>query len=45
MRFIRDEFKKVFVPTLRLRAYLCMSQSKCSWVDVTREECEARLER
>ena len=60
MRFIRAEFKKVFVTTLRLMTDLCQSKNKYSWeevkvqlqeimnnlkVDVTWEECEARLER
>ncbi|MCK9440609.1 MAG: hypothetical protein M0Q13_04220 [Methanothrix sp.] len=60
MRFIRAEFKKVFVPTLRLMTDLCRSENKYSWVevkaqlqeimkslnvDVTWDECEARLER
>ncbi len=60
MRFIRAEFKKVFVTTLRLMTDLCKSKNKYSWeevkvqlqeimkslnVDVTWEECEARLER
>lgn len=60
IRFIRAEFKKVFVPTLRLMTDLCKSKNKYLWedvkaqlqeimksllVDVTWEECEARLER
>lgn len=60
MRFLRAEFKKVFVPTLRLMTDLCKSENKYSWnevvaqlqeimtmlkVDVTWEECEARLTR
>jgi hypothetical protein len=59
MRFIRAEFKKVFVTTLRLMTDLCKSKNKYTWeevkvqlqeimkslnVDVTWEECEARLE-
>ncbi|GEM_PF-232557 len=34
MRFIRAEFKKVFVPTLRLMTDLCLSANKYSWQDV-----------
>lgn len=60
MRFLRAEFKRVFVPTLRLMTDLCKSKNKYSWeeviaqlqeimknlkVDVSWEECEARLKR
>ncbi len=31
MRFIRAEFKKVFVPTIRLMTDLCKSEKKYSW--------------
>lgn len=34
MRFIRAEFKKVFVPTLRLMTDLCESNNKYSWEEV-----------
>ena len=34
MRFIRAEFKKVFVTTLRLMTDLCQSKNKYSWEEV-----------
>jgi len=34
MRFLRAEFKKVFVPTLRLMTDLCKSENKYSWDEV-----------
>lgn len=34
MAFIRAEFKKVFVPTLRLMTDLCLRESKYSWQEV-----------
>lgn len=34
MRFLRAEFKKVFVPTLRLMTDLCVSKNKYSWEEV-----------
>jgi hypothetical protein len=34
MRFIRAEFKKVFVPTLRLMTELCKSNNKFTWEEV-----------
>jgi hypothetical protein len=37
MRFIRAEFKKVFVPTLRLMTDLCQSKNKYSWEEVRAE--------
>lgn len=39
MRFIRAEFKKVFVTTLRLMTDLCKSENKYSW-----EEVKAQLQ-
>lgn len=39
MKFIRAEFKKVFVPTLRLMTDLCHSSNKYSW-----EEVKAQLQ-
>jgi len=39
MKFIRAEFKKVFVPTLRLMTDLCKSKNKYSW-----EEVKAQLQ-
>jgi hypothetical protein len=37
MVFIRAEFKKVFVPTLRLMTDLCPSEKKYSWEEVKAE--------
>jgi hypothetical protein len=37
MRFIRAEFKKVFVTTLRLMTDLCQSKNKYSWEEVKTE--------
>jgi len=37
MRFIRAEFKKVFVTTLRLMTDLCQSKNKYSWDEVKAE--------
>jgi hypothetical protein len=34
MKFIRAEFKKVFVPTLRLMTELCKSENKFTWAEV-----------
>jgi hypothetical protein len=34
MRFLRAEFKKVFVPTLRLMTDLCKGENKYSWEEV-----------
>jgi hypothetical protein len=34
MRFLRAEFKKVFVPTLRLMTDLCEGKNKYSWEEV-----------
>jgi hypothetical protein len=34
MRLVRAEFKKVFVPTLRLMTDFCPSQNKYSWEEV-----------
>jgi hypothetical protein len=34
MRFLRAEFKKVFVPTLRLMTDLCKGENKYSWDEV-----------
>ncbi|MDD4651203.1 MAG: hypothetical protein PHQ34_03130 [Methanothrix sp.] len=34
MKFIRAEFKKVFVPTLRLMTDLCKSNNKLTWSEV-----------
>jgi len=34
MRLLRAEFKKVFVPTLRLMTDLCQSKNKFSWEEV-----------
>ncbi|MDD2755203.1 MAG: hypothetical protein PHS80_06700 [Methanothrix sp.] len=34
MKFIRAEFKKVFVPTLRLMTELCKSNNKYTWAEV-----------
>jgi hypothetical protein len=34
MRFLRAEFKKVFVPTLRLMTDLCKGENKFSWEEV-----------
>ncbi|NYT02790.1 MAG: hypothetical protein GKC10_08570 [Methanosarcinales archaeon] len=40
MTFIKAEFKKVFIPTLRLMTELCHSENKYSW-----EEVESQLEK
>ncbi len=40
MIFIRSEFRKIFVPTLRLLTELCTSENKYSW-----EEVKAQLQR
>jgi hypothetical protein len=37
MRFIRAEFKKVFVTTLRLMTDLCPSRNKYSWEEIRAE--------
>ncbi|MCJ7443412.1 MAG: hypothetical protein MUO26_02580 [Methanotrichaceae archaeon] len=34
MEFLRSEFKKIFIPTLRLLTELCKSENKYSWEEV-----------
>ncbi|HII07537.1 MAG TPA: hypothetical protein HA349_09565 [Methanotrichaceae archaeon] len=46
MAFIRSEFRKIFVPTMRLLTELCRSENKYSWdqVKVQLQEIMAELE-
>jgi hypothetical protein len=46
MAFIRSEFKKIFVPTLRLLTELCRSENKYTWnqVKVQLQEIMAEIE-
>ena len=44
MRFLREEFKKVFVPTLRLLTDLCKSKNKYSWEEVKAQLQEVMLD-
>ncbi|VVB71537.1 Uncharacterised protein [uncultured archaeon] len=43
MRFLRAEFKKVFVPTLRLMTDFCKSEKKYSWEEVKSQLQEIML--
>jgi hypothetical protein len=44
MAFIRSEFKKIFVPTLRLLTELCRSQNKYTWDQVKVQLQEIMIE-
>ena len=44
MIFIRSEFRKIFVPTLRLMTALCQSENKYTWEEVKRELQEVMTE-
>lgn len=44
MAFIRAEFKKIFIPTLRLLTELCRSENKYAWEQVKRELQEIMAE-
>lgn len=34
MRFVREEFREIFIPTLFLLTYLCRSEKKYTWEEV-----------
>ncbi len=44
MRFIKEEFKNIFVPTLFVLTYLCKSEKKYSWSEIKLQLQEIAME-